>query len=130
MARRPPPDRFDEWLDFGRQVISRARDDHELQHVEAWAEILSIEARVERLSRVNAPPPPTEPPEEYGPAMSAAECAHASGWRAGQVVRRGYSPRWFYDHWDELPFAIRPQQGRTRRFASGGFLRWLAAHKR
>jgi hypothetical protein len=67
--RRPPPDRLDEWMDLGHEIISRARDEHDLHHVEAWAELLSIEARVERLGRFS---PSTQCGERNLPPAIAA----------------------------------------------------------
>lgn len=122
------PDPFEEWLEAGRGFIRRARGDHELDQIEATSTLLSVEARVERIRRTRRTPAPEPPPPailgNLAEALSAAECARATGWRAGQTPRRGWSPRWFYDHADDLPFAIR--KGGTVRFLRTGFLRWLA----
>ena len=90
--------------------------------------VYSDEARREMGYRLNGPKrePVPEPKAEHGPAMSARECAHESGWRKGQ--RTGFSPRFFYDHAADLPFTIR--HGRSLRFARPGFTRWLSAQKR
>lgn len=121
MRRKSPDGQFDLWLGMGHDLLTRTEDEMELRRVEAWAEIISLKARVARLSRIE----PAEVPEELGPALSAKECAYESGWRQGQTIRRGFSPRFFYDHASDLPFAIR--HGRSLRFTRAGFLRWLAA---
>lgn len=109
-------------MDLGHGIISRARDDRELRFVEAMADLLKMEARAERFARIRH----VVSPPESGPAMSAKECAAASGWERGK--RTGFSPRWFYEHWNELPFAVKGT-GNARRFAGPGFRRWLAAQR-
>jgi hypothetical protein len=111
------------WADEGRAIIAATADAFVLRSLEAWADIIRAEAR---RARWEAPAPKEPEPVEDGPALSALECAKESGWRVGQVPRRGYSPRWFYEHAAELPFALR-RRGRVLRFSAAGFRRWLAS---
>src|SRR5262245_47794574 len=65
--------------------------------------------------------------EEPDEALTACQCAGLSGWKrsAAPGQRAGFSPRWFYDHADELPFRI-GGRGRTPiRFSSRGLRAWL-----
>lgn len=63
-------------------------------------------------------------------AMTAGQSARLSGWkrRAAPGERAGFSPRWFYDHADDLPFRI-GGRGRTPvRFSRRGLCAWLSAN--
>lgn len=67
--------------------------------------------------------------EEPDEAMTAGQCARESGWRRGARPgdRGGFSPRWLYDHADELPFRIGGAGRRPVRFSRRGFRAWLRA---
>ena len=64
-------------------------------------------------------------------ALTARQCALDSGWtpRArhhGQATS-GFSPRWFYDHADELPFRVGGRGRKPVRFSRNGLRAWLRA---
>lgn len=67
----------------------------------------------------------TEPDQ----ALTAGQCARLSGWKrqAPAGERAGFSPRWFYDHADELPFRIGGPRRQPVRFSKRGYNAWLAA---
>lgn len=62
-------------------------------------------------------------------AITAGQCARLSGWkrRAAPGDRAGFSPRWFYDHADELPFRIGGRGHHPVRFSRRGYSAWLRA---
>jgi hypothetical protein len=60
---------------------------------------------------------------EGGPALTAQEAALQTGWRPG--AHTGFSPRWFYEHWSELPFTVKAGPHGPVRFSKTGLLIWL-----
>lgn len=101
MRRSRNHQQFDALVVLGREIISRSRDDHELQQVELWAELLSVEVRLERLSRANTtvtPDPDGEPllstakeaAKFLGPSFSARKLYRLTAvLPPGAVVRKG-----------------------------------------
>lgn len=68
--------------------------------------------------------------EEPDEAITAGQSARLSGWHRGRSNgdRGGFSPRWFYDHADELPFRIGGRGRHPVRFSRNGLREWLRAH--
>lgn len=76
-------------------------------------------------TRVGQPQEVSQPdPDE---ALTACQCARLSGWKrsAPPGERAGFSPRWFYDHADELPFRIGGRGRRPVRFSRRGYDAWF-----
>lgn len=73
----------------------------------------------------------SEEPSQGEPdaALTAGQSARLSGWQRGNGTegRAGFSPRWFYDHADELPFRVGGKGRRPVRFSRRGLRAWLSA---
>lgn len=73
----------------------------------------------------------SEKPSQADPdqALTAGQSARLSGWKrsAAPGDRAGFSPRWFYDHADELSFRIGGSGRHPVRFSRRGLCAWLAA---
>lgn len=117
--RRPTPERFDEWLELGHGIISRARDDHELQHVEIWAGILALEARAERLSRTGTP----EPDAHVAPLLVKAK-------EAAPLLGPSFTPRKLYRLAAMMPQDCIVRHGTSLFFRTASLLLWASRLKK
>lgn len=126
---------MDPSVDTFRQLLDKAAG-HGPQGIALFIGLcVQFAHRAEKL--LDSLPAPVTPKEPSQPAddvaLSPMQSARETGWTPGRRKpgqRNGYSPRWFYDHADELPFRIGGKGFRPVRFSRNGLRTWLSARAR